>query len=68
MKRTVALRCSNCGKQSEVALTTRSKGSLGVEVLLWFCFLAPGLVYSLWRRLSRQSVAICPKCQKPTVW
>lgn len=35
-------------------------GSGFLEIVLWFCFLIPGLIYSLWRGSSRKYV--CPSC------
>lgn len=37
-----------------------TKGSIGVEIILWLCFLLPGMIYSVWR-LSNKSM-ICPSC------
>lgn len=40
------------------------KGAIGgngcIEVILWLCFIIPGLIYSIWRSSSRHKV--CPKC------
>ena len=36
------------------------KGSYYVEVLLWFCFIIPGAVYSLWRQSTMKNV--CGTC------
>ena len=50
--------CSNCGyigKPKRIA-----KGSTGVEIILWLCFLIPGLIYSFWRLSSYH--AACPTC------
>jgi len=33
---------------------------MAIEVVLWLCFIIPGLLYSLWRQGSRQPV--CAKC------
>ncbi len=35
-------------------------GSFRVEVLLWICFLIPGLIYALWRIASHYQG--CPVC------
>jgi len=50
--------CKACGYHGEVQRVT--KGSFAIELLLWLCFLIPGLLYSLWRLSSRYSG--CPKC------
>ena len=54
--------CTQCGYVGE------PKGAIGgngcIEVLLWFFFIIPGLIYSIWRSSSRYKV--CPKCGKAT--
>lgn len=52
------LYCPTCG--SVGAPTTRTKGSFLIEVLLWCCFIIPGVIYSLWRVTSREKA--CPAC------
>lgn len=56
-----AMICPNCGTQGEPKIIT--KGSLGMEIILWICFLLPGLIYSIWRLSSRYSG--CPSCGQP---
>lgn len=56
MKRTVI--CPNCGHVG--APKTHTQGSTFIELILWLCFLIPGLIYSAWRLTSRQKV--CRKC------
>lgn len=51
--------CENCGVIERPRTITR--GSIGVEILLWLCFILPGLVYSLWR-LSNREHDRCPNC------
>jgi transposase-like protein len=51
--------CSQCGHVS--GSQTAIKGSLGVEIILWLCFLVPGIIYSVWRSSSRHKV--CPSCK-----
>ena len=51
--------CTNCGYIGRPVWIT--KGSFGLEVLLWLVFLVPGLLYSVWRVSSRY--AGCPKCK-----
>lgn len=53
--------CKNCGYMGEPATVTR--GHFSIELLLWLCFILPGLVYSIWRLSSRY--AACPKCDAP---
>lgn len=47
--------CGYVGFPKKVA-----KGSRAVEFILWLLFLAPGLVYSIWRRANKQNT--CPAC------
>lgn len=50
--------CAACGTRCDPA--TAYKGSLGVEIVLWLCFIVPGLIYSLWRLSSKRRA--CPTC------
>lgn len=50
--------CSRCGHHGYTL--GRTKGSAGVELLLWLCFILPGLIYSVWRLSSRRPV--CTSC------
>jgi hypothetical protein len=50
--------CKACGHHGKS--TSATKGSFWIEVILWLCFLIPGLIYSIWRLNTRHSV--CPKC------
>lgn len=52
------LACKNCG--SVTYPRRRYKGSLLIEVVLWLCFVIPGLLYTLWRYGSSEMV--CAKC------
>ena len=52
------IKCPNCQYEGEAKIYT--KGSMGIEVILWFFFLFPGLIYSIWRLSSRYKG--CPKC------
>ena len=56
MKKTMI--CTKCGTAGPPQKTT--KGSFLIEVLLWLCFLLPGLLYSLWRLNTRK--ATCSGC------
>ena len=62
-KRSANLYCPRCGSVSGGISHTR--GSVLVELLLWLCFLIPGIIYSIWRVSSRNIV--CPSCQSPDV-
>ncbi len=53
--------CPHCGTQGEPK--TIIKGSFSIEIILWICFLLPGLIYSIWRLSSRYPG--CPSCEQP---
>ena len=57
------LYCTNCGTVAPPKKVTR--GSFLIEVMLWLCFLLPGLIYSIWRLTSR--ALVCPKCGAPNM-
>ena len=38
----------------------KMKGSWAIELILWICFIIPGLIYSTWRGSSRTQA--CPEC------
>jgi hypothetical protein len=50
--------CSACGHIG--SSKTAVKGSILIEIVLWLCFIIPGIIYSLWRSSSRYKT--CPKC------
>jgi len=50
--------CTMCGFKGKPRRMTR--GSFVMEVILWLCLIAPGLIYSVWRLTSRYEG--CPKC------
>lgn len=50
--------CTTCGTEARAKPTTR--GSLAIEIVLWFLLIVPGLIYSLWRLSTRRPV--CPAC------
>ena len=50
--------CSNCGAQGKPKIKT--KGSVVIEIILWICFIIPGLIYSIWRQTTKYKV--CPVC------
>lgn len=52
------LYCKTCGTVAKPS--TETPGSILIELVLWCCFIVPGLVYSLWRHNKRH--AACPKC------
>ena len=60
-KRLGYMYCPACGDTNNGMAHT--KGSIFLELLLWLCFLLPGLIYSIWRLASRQRV--CQTCSSP---
>ncbi|UCE05495.1 MAG: hypothetical protein JSW07_18080 [bacterium] len=57
------LLCRNCGYEGSAK--TMTKGSIFIEMILYFCFIIPGLIYSMWRVINRYKV--CPKCRTPNM-
>lgn len=55
--------CTQCGTVGYGK--TLTKGSIIIELILWLCFLVPGLVYSIWRLTSR--VVVCKVCENPSL-
>lgn len=53
--------CTHCGTRGSPKRMTR--GNIGIEIVLWICFLVPGLIYSIWRLTTKQDV--CPSCEQP---
>lgn len=47
--------CLTCGHIDKPS--TENPGHFLIELVLWFCLLVPGLVYSIWRH-----VAAYPSC------
>ncbi|QHG91182.1 hypothetical protein CVO_04715 [Sulfurimonas sp. CVO] len=50
--------CTNCGYIGHPKKVT--KGSFFMEVILWFLFIVPGIIYSIWRLTTRYNA--CPFC------
>ena len=55
--------CSTCGHIG--SSKTAVKGNIFIEIVLWLCFLIPGLIYSLWRSSSRYKK--CTACGATTL-
>jgi hypothetical protein len=53
-----AVVCTACGVSGAPKRVT--KGSFLIELALWFFFIVPGLIYSLWRLTSKHDA--CEKC------
>lgn len=50
--------CKTCGHVGETTIHT--KGSIGIELVLWLFFIIPGLIYSIWRHSTRGPA--CASC------
>jgi hypothetical protein len=55
--------CMTCGLDSIPKTVT--KGSIGIEVILWLCFLIPGVLYSIWRLTTKTEA--CTGCGGTTL-
>ncbi|MFA5438209.1 MAG: hypothetical protein WC293_06590 [Candidatus Omnitrophota bacterium] len=55
--------CKSCGYLGKAKTVT--KGSLGMEIVLWLFFIFPGVLYSIWRLSSKHKA--CPKCGNTTL-
>jgi hypothetical protein len=55
--------CTVCGYLGKPKQHT--KGTFAFEVVLWFLFIIPGLLYSLWRITNKYRA--CPKCNSTAV-
>ena len=55
--------CPNCGHMGYTK--TLTKGSIFIELILWLCFVVPGLIYSIWRLTTRH--AVCARCGSPLI-
>ena len=55
--------CPTCGTVAWPR--TYTKGTFGMEVLLWLLMILPGVLYSLWRITSKYKG--CPKCGAPNM-
>lgn len=53
--------CTRCGHVGRPAV--RTPGSIWIELVLWLCWIVPGLVYSLWRHHKRHDA--CAACGSP---
>lgn len=55
--------CMTCGSEAPSKQTT--KGSIWIEIVLWICFIVPGLIYSIWRLTTKGDV--CSVCGSKTL-
>ncbi len=57
-KKVMLIRCPNCKYEGQGKFIT--KGSFGMEVILWLFLIVPGLIYSVWRLSNKKWT--CPQC------
>jgi uncharacterized membrane protein YtjA (UPF0391 family) len=55
--------CTTCGHEGPTKKVTR--GSFAIELILWLCFIVPGLIYSVWRVSTRHQA--CTSCGATTL-
>lgn len=55
--------CQSCGTTGKTR--TETPGSIFIEIILWFCFLVPGMIYTIWRHTKKHQV--CPACGSAAV-
>lgn len=55
--------CKSCGHEGEPA--SHTPGSFLIELILWLCFIVPGLIYSFWRLSRRRKV--CAGCRSADI-
>jgi hypothetical protein len=48
--------CRDCGT---IVTKPKTQGSFIMEVLLWCCFIIPGLIYSFWRLTAAKKCSVC---------
>lgn len=53
------LLCTSCGTVSSIS--PKPQGSAFIELILWLCFLFPGLIYTIWR--GSRMLTVCPVCK-----
>ena len=53
--------CRSCGRYAAIP-GKRMPGNLALEVLLWFFYLIPGVIYTMWRRQDSNAVRYCTEC------
>ena len=50
--------CTTCGVEDKPTIETR--GHFLIEVILWICFIVPGLIYTIWRTSTKYEK--CTSC------
>ena len=58
MSKSMIIHCPNCKYEGPGKYFT--KGSFLIELCLWFIFIVPGFIYSIWRLTNKGY--ICPRC------
>lgn len=56
--------CTICGYTGEANKKARGNGF--IEFILWWFFLVPGIIYSIWSR-GGSGKNVCPKCGSTTM-
>lgn len=54
--------CSSCGTYFPSA---GKKGNGWIELILYLCYIIPGIIYSIWRRAGNSTA--CPKCKSSSI-
>ena len=54
--------CTSCKSYTGFS---KKRGSSWIEVILWLCYIIPGIIYSIWRRGGNSKV--CPNCNNSTL-
>lgn len=55
--------CRDCGFVGKLSKT--ASGNILIEIILWCCFIIPGLIYTIWSSTSRRYR--CPSCSGRTL-
>ena len=55
--------CLTCGMEAPPGLVPKGHGF--IELVMWLCFIVPGLIYSIWRRSN--PVQCCSVCHATNV-
>jgi ribosomal protein L40E len=48
--------CKRCGTAAPSKTVIR--GSFLIEIILWLCFIVPGIIYTLWRLTTRAKACV----------
>lgn len=54
--------CKSCGS---IGAETHKRGSGWITLILLFCYIVPGIIYSLWRSTTVRLV--CSECGSPEI-